>query len=93
MEIIMRLLFVIGSLNRGGAENQLILLGGGLIDLGYEVHVVALTGKGSLDGKAIEKGITVHYLDSKVLPKILRVTKLLWIMHIPLTQSKQQWIL
>ncbi len=75
-EIIMRLLFVIGSLNRGGAENQLILLGGGLIDLGYEVHVVALTGKGSLDGKAVEKGITLHYLDSKVLPKILRVTKL-----------------
>lgn len=76
VEIIMRLLFVIGSLNRGGAENQLILLGSGLIDLGYEVHVLALTGEGSLDGKATEKGITVHYLDSKVLPKILRVTKL-----------------
>jgi len=72
----MRLLFVIGSLNRGGAENQLVLLGSGLIDIGYEVHVVSLNGKGALDGRAVEKGITLHYLDSNFFPKILRITKL-----------------
>ena len=66
----MRLLFVIGSLNRGGAENQLVLLGSGLIDIGYEVHVVSLNGKGALDGRAVEKGITLHYLDSNFFPKI-----------------------
>jgi len=72
----MRLLFVIGSLNRGGAENQLILLGSGLVELGYEVHVLALTGKGSLDSKAIDNGIKLHYLDSNRFPKFLRLTKL-----------------
>lgn len=55
----MKILYVIGSLNHGGAERQLYLLAKGVTQLGYDVHVFALDASGALKQDFLREGIVV----------------------------------
>lgn len=56
-----RILHAIATMEGGGAERQLAYLSGGLVRLGWEVHVACL--RGGTNGKRLEEsGATVHRL-------------------------------
>ncbi len=54
------ILHLITTINRGGAENQLLLLVQQQVMLGYRVEVIFLKGNGELTSSFIEVGATVH---------------------------------
>jgi glycosyltransferase involved in cell wall biosynthesis len=55
----MKVLFVIGRLDRGGAERQLLLTARGLKNFGWDVAIVELDGRGDLASEAIASGMPV----------------------------------
>ena len=75
----MRVLFVIGCLERGGAERQMINLAAGLADREHSVAIALLDGPGSLETEAEERGIELHrlYAGGRLpLPATLRLLRL-----------------
>jgi glycosyltransferase involved in cell wall biosynthesis len=60
-----RLLLVIPTLVRGGAEKQLALLATGLPRGEFDVHVAVLTHTGPLEAKLREAGIPVHLIGKR----------------------------
>ena len=56
------MLFVIGTLETGGAERQMINLAAALNQRGHETSIAVLDGSGSLEGLAEEKGVPLHRL-------------------------------
>jgi glycosyltransferase involved in cell wall biosynthesis len=61
----MRLLFVIPTLVRGGAEKQLTLLARGLKRDEFDVHVAVLTHSGPLEASLAEAGIPVTVIGKR----------------------------
>lgn len=61
----MRLLLIIPTLDRGGAEKQLTMLACGLPRDEFEVHVCALTRGGPRAADLEAAGIPVHYIDKR----------------------------
>ena len=60
----MRIVFVIGRLDRAGAENQMVLLARNMNKLGHQVAILALDGVGSLD-EHIKNELVVVKIQSK----------------------------
>lgn len=58
----LRVLFVIGTLETGGAERQMINLAAGLNARGHEASIAVLDASGSLEGLAEAKGVPLHRL-------------------------------
>lgn len=52
---------VITTINRGGAENQLLVLAKQQVILGFQVHIVFLKGQPELEQDYIEIGAQVHH--------------------------------
>jgi len=77
----MKILFLIRSLNVGGAERQLIALACGLHERGYSVAVATFYGGGALVGDLDRVGVRRISLDKlgrwDVLPFLLRLYRLL----------------
>ncbi len=75
------ILFLTRSLERGGAERQLVVLATGLARRGYDVSVVALYGGGALEAELIEVGVRCINLNKRrrwdVLPFLFRLGRLL----------------
>jgi glycosyltransferase involved in cell wall biosynthesis len=67
----MRIVFVPGSLELGGAEQQLVILANGLVRRGHEVHVVSLRMGGVLEEKAANGGVIVHQAPRNRVTNIL----------------------
>ena len=67
----MRIVFVIGSLGRAGAERQLILLASGLQSKGHVVSIVSLDGAGGFDEEACRCGLNLLVLEKK-FPRLPR---------------------
>jgi glycosyltransferase involved in cell wall biosynthesis len=59
---LIRIAFVIPTLDQSGAERQLSLLAAGLPRERYEVHVVALVRGGYFQQQLVDSGVTVHVL-------------------------------
>jgi O-methyltransferase len=55
----LRVAFVVGTLNRGGTERQILLLGSALVARGHLVTVICLDGAGDQGGAARAAGIRV----------------------------------
>lgn len=76
----MRILFLIRSLNRGGAERQLITLSKELHYLGHSVSVAVFYAEGDLDKELEASGVTIHNLMKKgrwdVIPFFIRLISL-----------------
>lgn len=91
----MRVLFIIESLGRGGAERQLVTLGAGLAARGHEVHIGCLREPGSLGAEALEAGLVVHAPRVRAVPALsslvflVRLTRRLKpdVLHPYLTQN------
>ena len=60
-----RILHIIPTLDRGGAEKQLCLVAGGLKRRGWDVHVALLTRSGPLAGALEESGVPVVSIDKQ----------------------------
>ncbi len=60
-----RILHIIPSLDRSGAEKQLVLLAGGLAREEFDVHVVALTRGGPLEEDLRRQGIPVTVIGKR----------------------------
>lgn len=60
-----RLLFIIPTLVRGGAEKQLVLLAKGLPRDQFDVHVCVLTHTGPLEAELQQAGIPVTHIDKR----------------------------
>lgn len=58
----MRILHIITTIERGGAEKQLLILAKEQIALGYEVEVIYLKGQPELENEFLESGVTVNPL-------------------------------
>lgn len=58
----MRVFHVITTIERGGAEKQLLVLVGEQITLGYEVEIIYLKGKPELESDFLEAGAYVNHL-------------------------------
>lgn len=56
----MKVLFVIGKFDRGGAERQLLSTARGLTGLGWEVAICELNGGGDLTPLAVATGVPVY---------------------------------
>lgn len=67
-----RVLFAIRSLDRGGAERQLVELAAGLLDRGHEVGVVVFYGGGPLQRELEDRGVRVVSLGKRGRWEILR---------------------
>jgi glycosyltransferase involved in cell wall biosynthesis len=67
----MRIVFVIGSLGRAGAERQMMMLASGLQTRGHIVSIVCLDGTGGFDEEARQRGLNVLILE-KGFPKLIR---------------------
>lgn len=61
----MKILFITGSINQGGAEFQLLCLADLLKRNGYSVLIVALTGHKFYEGFLKEKGLQYQILDNQ----------------------------
>ncbi len=71
-------LHVITTINRGGAENQLVVLVGEQVKLGMAVSVCYLKGEPELEGELVAAGAKVHHdLANKSPLKQLRLLKAL----------------
>jgi glycosyltransferase involved in cell wall biosynthesis len=70
----MKFFFLIGSLDVGGAETQLVLLARGLAKAGHEVHFATIAGDGPLAAPLRQSGVVVHHLlpDGQAIPRLLR---------------------
>lgn len=70
----MKFFFLIGSLEVGGAETQLVLLARGLAKAGHEVHFATIAGDGPLAAPLRRSGVVVHHLlpDGQAMPRLLR---------------------
>jgi glycosyltransferase involved in cell wall biosynthesis len=77
----MKIVFLVRSLNRGGAERQLVILAQGLHARGHAVHVMVFYPGGPLEQELIQSGIPVLNLKKAgrwdVLPFLWRAVKLL----------------
>jgi glycosyltransferase involved in cell wall biosynthesis len=62
---LIRILFIIPTLVRGGAEKQLTLLAAGLPRNEFDVHVAVLTHSGPLEGTLREAGIPVTVIGKR----------------------------
>ncbi len=60
-----RLAFLLGRLERGGAELQMIALARGLTQQGYHVDFVCRSGAGALDGLARSAGATIRKIGER----------------------------
>jgi len=60
-----RILYIIPSLDRGGAEKQLVLLATRLPRDRFDVHVCALTRSGPLSQPLVEAGIPLHTINKR----------------------------
>jgi glycosyltransferase involved in cell wall biosynthesis len=60
-----KILFVIGSLQRAGAERQMILTARGLNELGHTVEILCWDSLGALAEEARDQGITVRELKKR----------------------------
>jgi len=60
----MRILFLIRSLNAGGAERQLVTLANGLARMGHDIHV-ALFYRGGVFEDALDARVRIHSLDKR----------------------------
>jgi glycosyltransferase involved in cell wall biosynthesis len=58
----MRVFHVITTIERGGAEKQLLILVREQISLGYEVEIIYLKGKPELEREFLESGASVNHL-------------------------------
>ncbi len=67
----MRIVFVIGSLGRAGAERQMMMLASGLQNRGHIVSIVCLDGTGGFDEEARQLGLKVLTLEKR-FPKLMR---------------------
>jgi glycosyltransferase involved in cell wall biosynthesis len=67
----MRIVFVIGSLGRAGAERQMMMLASGLQTRGHTVSIVCLDGTGGFDEEARQRGLNILILE-KGFPKLIR---------------------
>jgi|694.fasta_scaffold23766_6 glycosyltransferase involved in cell wall biosynthesis len=67
----MRIVFVIGSLGRAGAERQMMMLASGLQNRGHIVSIVCLDGTGGFDEEARQRGLKVLILEKR-FPKLIR---------------------
>jgi glycosyltransferase involved in cell wall biosynthesis len=72
----MKFLFLIGSLEVGGAEKQLVLLAQGLAAAGHEVHFACFSGDGPLASLLRESGVVLHGLIGREsrFPTLVRLT-------------------
>lgn len=61
----MKILFLIRSLDYGGAERQLVVLSKGLKKNGHTVSVAVFFHGGKLEEELLTAGIPVHYLEKK----------------------------
>lgn len=61
----MKIVFVVRSLETGGAERQLVTLASGLKRRGFDVLVIVFYGSGSLETVLSKEGISVIDLDKK----------------------------
>lgn len=68
----MRVLFLVRSLGRGGAERQIVELAAGIRGKGCEAKVVAFYGSGELDADLRAKGIEFGALDKRSRWDIVR---------------------
>ena len=74
----MRILFLIRSLNAGGAERQLVTLANGLARMGHDIHV-ALFYRGGVFEDALDARVRIHSLDKRgcrflrCLPKTIQI--------------------
>jgi glycosyltransferase involved in cell wall biosynthesis len=62
---VIRLLLIIPTLVRGGAEKQLVLLARGLSREAFDVHVAVLTHTGPLEAALLEAGIPVTVIGKR----------------------------
>lgn len=73
------LLFVIGSLGRGGAERQMLVLAAGLQRRGHRVAIMVLDDEGDLTSEAQEQGIDLIRLYERrhlwSAPKVIRFVR------------------
>ncbi len=78
---IMKILFLIRSLEYGGAERQLVELAKGLYEKGCGIRVLVFYSGGPLERELFERGIPVIYLNKKgrwdVIPFIIRIIKVI----------------
>ena len=74
----MRILHVITTINRGGAENQLLLLVKEQIQLGHEVSIFPLKGELELEHQFNEYGATVinSYVNASPISQVLALRSL-----------------
>lgn len=61
----MKIVFLIRSLDYGGAERQLVVLTKGLHERGYSVQVAVFYPKGPLEKDLLDFGVTVHVLNKR----------------------------
>lgn len=77
----MKIVFLVRSLNRGGAERQLVILAQGLHARGHAVHVMVFYAGGELEQELTQSGILVLNLNKAgrwdILPFLWRAVKLL----------------
>ena len=73
-----RILQVITTVDVGGAEHHLLSLCRGLVDLGHEVDVVFLKGRGTLEARFQDLGIRTRRLETERWGGYLRAAWGLW---------------
>ena len=61
----MKIMFLIRSLDMGGAERQLISLSMGLQEIGHSVSVAIFYSGGKLESELVGSGVTLHRLEKK----------------------------
>jgi glycosyltransferase involved in cell wall biosynthesis len=89
-----KLLHIITTIERGGAENQLLTLAKGQVDLGFDVNIIYLKGLPDLEEKFKDFGAKVHHIvaNKTFLTQVLSIYKFLrnWdgIVHAHLPQSE-----
>ena len=77
--VFVKILFVIGSLERAGAERQLILTARGMKQLGHTVQILCWDAYGELAEEATAQGVDVFRLSSEPLfsaPKIFHYLRI-----------------
>jgi glycosyltransferase involved in cell wall biosynthesis len=77
-----KILFVIGSLGRGGAEHQMVMLIGGLVHRGWKCKVFVLDDTGPLRACLREIGVPTHNVE--FAGKTTRIGSVLTVLRAPL---------
>jgi glycosyltransferase involved in cell wall biosynthesis len=68
----LRIGYLIGALERGGSERQLVELAGGMVRRGHRVAIACYDGPGALDAVAQERGATVVHMSGGTKPEKVR---------------------